>query len=181
MESLAGRIILLWGWRRALTAFAAGALFVLAQAPYDFFAVGFISFPVLVWLLDGASTPATSGYLRHFRPAFATGWWFGFGYFLAGLWWVGKAFLVEAESFAWALPFAVIGLPILLAFFYGLATALARLFWTDGIGRIAALAFGFGAAEWLRTFFFTGFPWNAVGYAAMPIPTVHAERFARLA
>ncbi len=170
MESLAGRIILLWGWRRALTAFASGALFVLAQAPYDFFAVGFISFPVLVWLLDGASTPATSGYLRHLRPAFATGWWFGFGYFLAGLWWVGKAFLVEADSFAWALPFAVIGLPILLAFFYGLATALARLFWTDGIGRIAALAFGFGAAEWLRTFFFTGFPWNAVGYAAMPIP-----------
>ncbi len=170
MESVAGRITLLWGWRRALTAFAAGALFVLAQAPYDFFAVGFISFPILVWLLDGASTPAASAYLRYFRPAFAIGWWFGFGYFLAGLWWVGNAFLVEAETFAWALPFAVVGLPILLAFFYGLATALARVFWTDGIGRIAALAFGFGIAEWLRTFLFSGFPWNAVGYAAMPVP-----------
>jgi apolipoprotein N-acyltransferase len=170
MERLAGRIILLWGWRRALAAFAAGALLVLTQAPYDFFAAGFVSFTVLAWLLDGAATPAGSGYLRYLRPAFATGWWFGFGYFLAGLWWVGKAFLVEAESFAWALPFAVVGLPILLSFFYGFGTALARLFWVDGIGRVAALAFGFGVAEWLRTFVFTGFPWNAVGYAAMPVP-----------
>ena len=72
MERLAGRFILLSGWQRLLVAFLAGALAVLAQAPYDFFVVGFISFPVLVWLLDGASPgrrvgfpapPATS--LRH--------------------------------------------------------------------------------------------------------------------
>jgi apolipoprotein N-acyltransferase len=28
--------------------------------------------------------------------AATTGWWFGFGYFLAGLYWVGYAFLVDA-------------------------------------------------------------------------------------
>ena len=55
MERLAGRIILLWGWRRLLAAFAAGAFAVLAQAPYDFIAAGFVCFPVLVWLLDGTS------------------------------------------------------------------------------------------------------------------------------
>src|SRR5690606_40214889 len=71
---------------------------------------------------------------------------------------------------AWALPLAVLGIPLMLAFFYGLATALARLFWSSDIGRIAALAFGFGVSEWLRGFLFTGFPWNAVGYAAMPVP-----------
>lgn len=170
MERLAGRIILLWGWRRALAAFAAGALAVLAQAPYDFFAVCFVSFPVLVWLLDGTTGEGSGGLLRRLRPAFAVGWWFGFGYFLAGLWWVGQAFLVEADQFAWALPFAVIGLPLLLAFFYGFATALARLAWSGDIGRIAAIACAFGLAEWLRSFLFTGFPWNAVGYAAMPVP-----------
>lgn len=170
MERMAGRIILLWGWRRALTAFLAGALAVLAQAPYDFFAVGFVSFPVLVWLLDGATVPAPAGILRRLAPAFATGWWFGFGYFLAGLWWIGNALLFEADSFAWALPFAVLGVPLMLAVFYGLATAIARLFWSNNIGRIAALALGFGLAEWLRTVLFTGFPWNAIGYAAMPVP-----------
>lgn len=170
MERLAGRIILLWGWRRLLAAFMAGALATLAQAPYDFFAVCFVSFPVLVWLLDGAAAPVTAGPLRRMLPAFAIGWWFGFGYFLAGLWWIGGAVLVEADSFAWALPLAVVGIPFLLAFFYGFACLVARLMWSDGIGRIAALAFGFGLAEWLRTFLFSGFPWNAIGYSLMPVP-----------
>ncbi|AZO71911.1 MULTISPECIES: apolipoprotein N-acyltransferase [unclassified Mesorhizobium] len=170
MQRFAGRIILLWGWRRSLVAFAAGALAVLAQAPYDFFAVCFVSFPVLVWLLDGATGEASDGWLKRLRPAFAIGWWFGFGYFLAGLWWIGQALLVEADSFAWALPFAVVGIPFALAFFYGFAAVAARLFWSSDIGRIAALAFGFSLAEWLRDFLFTGFPWNAVGYAAMPVP-----------
>jgi apolipoprotein N-acyltransferase len=170
MERLAGRIILLWGWRRLAAAFAAGALLVPTQAPYDFFAAGFVSLPVLVWLLDGATAEVSSSLLGRLRPAFATGWWFGFGYFLAGLWWIGGAVLVEADSFAWALPFAVLGIPLMLAFFYGFATVVARLFWANGIARIAALALGFGLAEWLRSFLFTGFPWNPVGLAAMPTP-----------
>ncbi|MBL8579836.1 MAG: apolipoprotein N-acyltransferase [Mesorhizobium sp.] len=170
MERLAGRIILLWGWRRLSVAFLAGALLVLTQAPYDFFAAGFISFPVLVWLLDGITGGASARPLKRLRPAFATGWWFGFGYFLAGLWWIGGAVLVEADSFAWALPFAVVGIPLLMAFYYGFAAMLARLLWSNGLGRIAALAFAFGLAEWLRGFLFTGFPWNSVGFAAMPTP-----------
>lgn len=170
MERLAGRTILLWGWRRALLAFLAGALAVLSQAPYDFFAVCFISFPILVWLLDGAAVAPPSGFLRRLAPAFAIGWWFGFGYFLAGLWWIGGALLVEADAYAWALPLAVVGLPAFLAIYYGLATAVARLMWTGDVGRIVALAFGFGLAEWLRMVLFTGFPWNAIGYAAMPVP-----------
>jgi apolipoprotein N-acyltransferase len=169
MERLAGRIILLWGWKRLALAFLAGALGALAQPPFDFFAVCFVSFPVLVWLMDGIATGARSG-LAALRAAFGLGWWFGFGYFVAGLWWTGAALLVEADQFAWALPFAILGLPALLAIFYGLATALARLLWSDDIGRLFALAAGFGIAEWLRATVLTGFPWNAIGYAAMPVP-----------
>jgi apolipoprotein N-acyltransferase len=172
MDRLAGRVILLWGWRRALVAFLAGALAVLAQAPYDFFAACFVSFPVLVWLVDGAIVGPPARLLKRLLPAFAIGWWFGFGYFVAGLWWVGSALLVEAEEFAWALPLAVLALPAFLAIFYGLATAFARLFWAGDLGRIASLAAGFGLAEWLRSVVLTGFPWNPVGYAAMPIPVL---------
>jgi apolipoprotein N-acyltransferase len=170
MERLAGNVMLLWGWRRYLAAFAAGALAVLGQAPYDFFAACFVAFPVLVWLLDGCAAAPSASFVRRLAPGFAVGWWFGFGYFLAGLWWMGNALLVEAESHAWALPFAVLGLPAGLALFFGLAAALARFAWSDDIGRIAALAAGFGIAEWLRAVVLTGFPWNAVGYAAMPTP-----------
>ncbi|RCS25236.1 apolipoprotein N-acyltransferase [Phyllobacterium salinisoli] len=167
---LSSRIILLSGWRRALVAFLAGALATLALPPYDFFAVCLVSFPVLVWLIDGAVDTADGGWLRRALPAAVVGWWFGFGYFVAGLWWIGNALLVDAQNFAWALPLAVLGLPAFLAFFYALATLIARLLWSDGLGRIFAIAFGFGIAEWLRSFVLTGFPWNAIGYAAMPVP-----------
>jgi apolipoprotein N-acyltransferase len=170
MEWLAGRVILVWGFKRAILAILAGAIGVLALPPFGFFAAMFISFTLLVWLIDGASAAPESGWLGRLWPAFATGWLFGFGYFVAGLWWLGHALLIDADQFAWALPLAIFGLPAALAVFYGLAAVLARLVWSDGMGRIAALALGFGILEWLRTFIFTGFPWNAIGYGMMPTP-----------
>ncbi|SFI63574.1 Apolipoprotein N-acyltransferase [Phyllobacterium sp. CL33Tsu] len=170
IERLAGTIILLSGWKRILLAFLMGGLASFALPPYDFFAVCLVSFPVLVWLIDGAVDNADAGPIRRLLPAAMVGWWFGFGYFVLGLWWIGNALLVDAENFAWAVPLAILGLPAVLAIFYALAAAIARLLWSDGLGRIFALAVGFGIAEWLRSFVLTGFPWNAIGYAAMPVP-----------
>ena len=170
MERLSGKVILVWGFKRVLLAILAGAIGVLALPPFGFFAAMFVSFTLLAWLLDGAAAGPDSGFLGRLWPAFTTGWLFGFGYFVAGLWWLGHALLIDADQFAWALPLAILGLPAFLAIFYGVAAALSRLLWSDGMGRIAALAFGFGLLEWLRSFLFTGFPWNAIGYGAMPIP-----------
>jgi apolipoprotein N-acyltransferase len=170
MERIAARIMLLDGWRRAALAFVSGAACALALPPVDFFAPVFFSFPILVWLLDGTSGDPGRRWSRGLRQAFFIGWLFGFGYFVAGLWWLGNALMVEADEFAWALPLAVLGLPAVLALFYGLACAGARLLWSEGVGRIAALAAAFGIAEWLRSFVATGFPWNAIGYTAMPVP-----------
>lgn len=170
MEQLAGRVMLLWGARRIALAVAAGALGALALPPFGVFGTLFISFTLLVWLMDGLASHPESGWLARLRSAFFLGWLFGFGYFVAGLWWLGNALLVEADQFAWALPLAVFGLPAFLALFYGLATSLASLLWSDGFGRLAALALGFGLTEWLRSFLMTGFPWNAIGYGAMPFP-----------
>ncbi len=63
------------------------------------------------------------------------------------------------------LPFAVIGLPAVLAVYTGFGVALARFLWTRGATRILALAVALTATEWLRGHLFTGFPWNAFGYA----------------
>ena len=89
----------------------------------------------------------------------------GFGYFVAGLWWLGAAFLVDAEAFAWAMPLGVVALPAGLALFWALGFALAKLLWSNGPLRVFALAFGLGAAEWMRGVVLTGFPWNDVGMA----------------
>src|SRR5262249_19580648 len=91
--------------------------------------------------------------------------WFGFGYFLAGLYWVGHAFLVDAKTFGWLLPFAVVALPAGMALFMAFGVALARLLWMRGPMRIVALAVALTITEWLRGHLFTGFPWNTFGYA----------------
>jgi apolipoprotein N-acyltransferase len=164
MLRIAETIMLADGWRRRFIACGAGACGALAMAPIDFFPAMLIPMTIAVWLLDG-SAEAGVRRSKSLLSAFGIGWWWGFGYFLAGLWWLGAAFLVEADKFAWALPLGVIGLPAVLAFFPALGFAVARLLWSPGPGRILALATGLGLTEWLRGHMFTGFPWNAFGMA----------------
>lgn len=170
MNRLADSIILLWGWRRILLAFLAGVLLVLALPPVNAVPVGWISIPILVWLIDGSAAPEGTGFIRRLLPAFGVGWWFGFGYFLAGLWWIGQSFLVEADTFGWMMPFAVVALPAGLALFWGIGITIARLLWGDGWPRVFILAVVMTLAEWTRGHVLSGFPWNAVGYTIMPDP-----------
>nr|WP_246191133.1 apolipoprotein N-acyltransferase [Aureimonas leprariae] len=170
IERLAARIVLLGGWRRALLAVVAGALLTFGLPPFNFPAVGFLSFPVLVLLVDGAAGAPDRGFLRRLAPAFRIGWCFGLGYFVGGLWWLGAAMTVEGDAFLWAIPFAVLGLPAVLAVYFGLAAALARAVWSDGAGRVLALAASFALFEYGRARLFTGFPWNELGVLAAPSP-----------
>ncbi|MGV3550515.1 apolipoprotein N-acyltransferase [Rhizobium sp.] len=172
MQRFAAYVILSSGLQRFLIALVAGALSSLSQPPFGIFAINFLTLPVLLWLVDGASGDPERGILARRLPSFWVGWTFGLGYFVAGLWWTGTALLVEADEFAWALPLAILGLPAFLALYYGLATFLARLIWTDGFTRILAFAAAMGFAEWLRATLLTGFPWNAIGYAMMPVPVM---------
>ncbi len=64
--------------------------------------------------------PEGTGVFRRARSAAAIGWWFGFGYFLAGLWWIGASFLVDGDEYAWLLPLGVVALPAVLALLWGL-------------------------------------------------------------
>jgi apolipoprotein N-acyltransferase len=170
MHRLAGSVMLSSGFSRMLLTLAIGALSALALPPIGFFAILFVTLPALVWLLDGETGGLRWGRAGRSIACFRTGWLFGMGYFTAGLWWLGNALLLEADQFAWALPLAILGLPAVLALFYGLAAVLANILWSDGIGRIFALAAAFGICEWLRSFVGTGFPWNTLSYGFMPVP-----------
>src|SRR5260221_8358900 len=131
------------------------------MAPFNAWPVLFVSFPIAVWLIDGAA----AGKRRGVPAAAMSGFWFGLGYFVPGLYWIGNAFLVDASTFAWLIPFAALGLPAYLALFTALGFALARLMWTRDTSRLLALAIGLTISEWLRGHLLSGFPWNAFGYA----------------
>ncbi|HTO78691.1 MAG TPA: apolipoprotein N-acyltransferase [Methylocystis sp.] len=170
------RVILAEGWSRWGLAFVAGACGALALEPLCFLPAMAASLIVAVWLLDGCANRRASGGFAaktpSLRAAAGVGWWWGFGYFLAGLWWLGAAMLVEPDQFAWAAPLATLGMPAALAFFLALGFAFARLLWSPGALRVLALAVGLGGAEWLRGHLLTGFPWNDVGMALATVPAL---------
>jgi apolipoprotein N-acyltransferase len=167
---LAQPIVLAWGFRRALLAFLAGAATTLAMEPINLWPALFVTIPAAIWLLDGAASGRWSGV----AAAAATGWWFGFGYFLSGLYWVGLAFLVDAKTFGWLMPFAVIALPAGMAVYTAAGFAVARALWMRGAARILVFAAALTAAEWLRGHLLSGFPWNTFGYA-LTTPLVMAQ------
>ncbi|MFY0614797.1 MAG: apolipoprotein N-acyltransferase [Hyphomicrobiaceae bacterium] len=157
--------------RPFLTLFSAGALSTLAMAPFHFWPVLCFTLPALFWALDDITADQPWG---SWRSAAWRGWAFGFGYHLAGLHWIGFAFLVQAERFAALMPFAITGLTASLAIFFSVgavAYAFTRPLLTDILPRIFALALIIMVAEWLRGHILTGFPWNILGYAlTMPLP-----------
>jgi apolipoprotein N-acyltransferase len=159
----------LTGGRRALLAVLLGAISVLAFAPVHAWPVLFLSFGGLLWLLDGchAAHPRLADRLK---CASLIGFWFGFGYFLAGLYWVAEAFLVEPWRHGWLIPFVMTAFPAGMGLFFVAATALAMLLWLPGIGRVFALAISFGIAEYARGHVLTGFPWNLLGYGLLGPP-----------
>ena len=151
------RLAALRGWRRLAAAAFFGALSAAALPPVHAVPVLLVAFPALLWQLDGA---------ERWRSAASTGWAFGFGHFLAGLYWVGAAFLVDPDRHAAMAPFAVFGLAAGMGLFPMLAAVAlhrAGLRRRAGAARVFLFAGLWLGAEWLRSWVLTGFPWNLIG------------------
>ncbi len=154
-DRVAIRLAAVTGWRRYALAFCLGAILTLTLPPVYLFALNFAIFPALLWMLAGATTR---------RTAFFTGWWFGLGFFVFGLYWIGNALLVFGAQFAWMLPFVVLGLPAVLAIYTGLVALIASM-GRDHLERALLFALAWSCAEWMRGHFLTGLPWNLIGYS----------------
>ena len=147
-------LLAFFGGRRALAAVALGAISALALPPFTLVPSLLIALPGLLSLLRGQTL----------RSAAVTGFWFGFGQHVPGLYWITDAILIEADTFWWVVPFAVPGLAAVLALFIALPCALASLM-PEGWPRVLALAGLWGLADLARQFVATGFPWNPLGSA----------------
>lgn len=158
-DRIRGIVCGLAGWRRRGFTFFLGVLATAALPPVHAVPVLVVSFTGLVWLSDAS---------RSKIGAFGCGWWFGLGYFAAGLYWVSFAFLVEAAKFGWMIPFAIAGLAAVLAVYCGAAVLATRLSGCTGPGRVLVLAASWTSLEWLRGIAFTGFPWNPLATVWTP-------------
>ena len=157
--------------RRVALAILLGALSALALPPWHYVLLVIPAFTGLLWLLDAAAQSP-----RPLRASAVTAWLFGAGHFLVGVHWIAEPFLVDAARHGWLIPFALAGMAGGLALFpavTGLITvALVRYFALAGIARVLAFAAVWVFFEWVRSWVFTGFPWNLAGYVWAATPEV---------
>jgi len=151
------------GWRRGLAALVFGAAAASSMAPLGYWPALFLAFTGLIWLLAGCRS-AVAGMIA--------GYLFTYAYLVASLFWIASAFFVDAARFAWLSPLPVLGLPAFLAIFTALAVGIMMRFRLSGWSLILGLALAWSVGEFARGRLFTGFPWNAVGYAWSDVPAM---------
>jgi apolipoprotein N-acyltransferase len=153
------RLTALRGWRADIAALAAGALAALSLPPVFCLPGLLISIPVLLCLIEGARSPLVAA---------RRGWWFGFGLYVVGLYWITDAILFEAAEFWWLVPLAVPGLAAVVALYVAVPAAITRLV-RPGWPAALTLAGTWVLSDLARQFIATGFPWNPLG-SALELP-----------
>ena len=139
--------------RQYSSAFGLGILAVGALPPYYFLPGVFLAFSGLIIYLNRTESKKQAAHL---------GFWFGFGFFSVGLSWVCKAFMIEGMGFAALAPLPLIGFGLWGGLFPAAACAAAVCF-PKGWRRLLAFSAAWGVTEWVRSWLFTGFPWNLTG------------------
>lgn len=142
-------------WRRRGAAVLLGALGALSFAPVHAVPLMAVSLVGLFWLIQGAASR---------RRAFTAAWFWGFGHFAAGNFWIANSFLIDAAKFGWMIPPIIGGLAAFLALYPALVGLI--LWRRDDLSwrRILAFAALFTLGEWLRGHILTGYPWNLTAY-----------------
>ncbi|MDG1287248.1 MAG: apolipoprotein N-acyltransferase [Rickettsiales bacterium] len=159
--TLLAKLTKLSGWKRCVFLMLMGTCAMASLAPTFLTFLLIPVFSLLFYLLDHSKT---------WKAAFFTLWWFGLGYFLSGTYWIALSLLVDSTRFAWMIPFATLGLSTILGIYYGLAGLTYHLI-TQRIhvpavtARIILFAILLALSELARSYTFTGFPWNAIGYS----------------
>jgi len=150
------------GWpgrAQAGLAFGLGAVVASGQVPLAFWWLALAGLAALTALIARAPGTAAAAWLGLFA---------GTGYFVLALSWLVQPFLVDAETYAWMAPFAVVFMSCGLALFWAGAAALALRF--SGWRRPLALALALTLVEFGRGHVLTGFPWATIGHIFIATP-----------
>ncbi len=145
-------------------AFILGALCDLSFAPFHWFLAAIVSISGFFILINLAKTDPK----KSLKEIFKLGWFYGFGYFLAGIYWIAISLLVDASKFAWLIPFALILIPGILASYFALLAffyqKIITKFGLNDSQKIIIFSLLWLIFELLRSYLFSGFAWNLIGY-----------------
>ncbi|MFP3035304.1 MAG: apolipoprotein N-acyltransferase, partial [Candidatus Tisiphia sp.] len=131
-----------------------GMISALVFAPI-FFIPGLFALALLCYQVQIANS---------WKEASILGFIFGYGHFLVSMYWISIGVTVYIDEFLWAVPLALFGLPIILACFIATTCSFGFLAKSHNFYQfIFCLYWVF--FEWVRSWIFTGLPWNLLGYA----------------
>ncbi|MBT0588093.1 apolipoprotein N-acyltransferase [Alteromonas sp. SM 2104] len=138
---------------------ALGALLTFSYAPFGLWWWPIVSLTGLFYLLHQPGTVSKT----------LTAWWFGLGWFGAGISWVH----VSLADFGGIPLIASVAMMFLLCSYLALYPALAvyiahRFFKASHWALVLPLLWV--VTEWLRSWVLTGFPWLSVGYSQLHSP-----------
>lgn len=162
------KLLAIFEKHRGRTLLIAGGISATGFAPLNWWPLTLLCLALLMHLVATAENG---------KRAILLGWLFGVGHFAIGNNWIATAFTYQAAMPAWLGWVAVFLLALYLAVYPALACWGA---WRIGIlvkarrpGIAQSFILSFSGcwivAEWLRSWFFTGFAWNPLA-AVMPNP-----------
>jgi apolipoprotein N-acyltransferase len=142
---------------RRVLAFGAGALLACAFAPFEWWPLAILCPAVLMSLWEEAEP----------REAAWTGFWFSFGTFLAGTYWLYVSVHDLGRAPVWMTIGIMLGLIAIMALYNALiGYCVARLLPRSGAWRwLVGTPAVWLLVEWLRGWFLSGFSWLSLGYS----------------
>lgn len=136
--------------------FCAGATSSLIFPPFKQSLLGYtalISFFVFLFKKD-----------RSLKEMFWAAYVFGFAFFVVGFSWINNALLTDGEQFVAFVPLVMLAIGLFFGLFWGLP-ALATAKGKNVYEKMLIFTGCYVLLEWVRSFIFTGFPWNLLGTA----------------
>ncbi len=138
--------------KKYMSALICGFIAVGALPPFYVIPCLFVAFSGIVFLINRLDSK---------RQAAGAGFLFGFGFFSLGLAWVSNALMIEGMGFQSLAPLPPLGFGLWGGLF-GAAAAVTAAFFKKGLRRLTAFSAAWGILEWVRSWLFTGFPWNLI-------------------
>jgi apolipoprotein N-acyltransferase len=148
-----------------LLPFTLGSLTVFSFQPYNYNYINFLILPAFFLLTTFVQRKSKNTYRKkpYLLNLFFIGYLFGIGFFLSGVHWISHSLTFD-ENFKFLIPISIIGFPIFLGLFFGLANLVIGPFLQNNFISILLFSSSFAFMDYLRAKILSGFPWNAWAY-----------------
>lgn len=133
-----------------------GAVAALIFPPFKNNIYGYLA--LITFLYSLLNQPQTT------KQLFWKAYLFGFSFYIIGFSWINNALLIDEEKFITYIPLVICAIGL----FFGLFWAIPAISIAHGkniYNKILLFCCTFTLMEWIRSFIFTGFPWNLLGTA----------------